>query len=68
MTHHILKERIGLPVWDGDFIVGTKTLNPGDSLTKADLEEARQDKDQQAELIEYNCLSADELKAAEEAS
>jgi hypothetical protein len=58
---NILKERVGLPVWDGDRVVDTKHFFPGQELTKEDLEDARQDEDEQAMLIEHNCFTDDEL-------
>jgi len=50
----MVKERIGLPVWDGDNVVGTNVKNPGDMVTRAEFEEARQTEEDIAMLVEHN--------------
>lgn len=57
----IVKERMGLPVWDGEFVRGIKEFGHGQTITKADFEEARQDEDEQAMLVEHNCYTQTEL-------
>lgn len=59
----IVKERIGLPIWDGDFVVGIKHFFPGQEITTADFEEAKQDNAQQSELLSYNAYTAEEYAA-----
>jgi hypothetical protein len=40
-----VKERVGLPVWEGDLAVDTLHKNPGDKITKAEMEAAKQTPD-----------------------
>lgn len=63
---YVVKERIGLPIWDDDFVTGTKHFWPGSPITDADFEEARQDADQQAELIHFNCWTPNQHKTKQE--
>lgn len=63
MSSWIVKERIGLPIWDGDFVVGIKHFFPGQEIATTDFEEARQDEDQQSELVSYNTYTPEEYAA-----
>lgn len=57
MTEYVVKERIGLPVWDGENVVDTKHFFPGDAITDGDFDEARQSEEEQAMLVKFNCLT-----------
>lgn len=62
-----VKERIGLPVWDGDgiFVVGTKHFLPGTVITDADFDEAKQDEDERDMLIHYNTFTEEQWTATQ---
>lgn len=66
MSEHVVKERIGLPIWDDDLVVDIRHFLPGDTITTEDFEGARQDEDEQEMLVQYNCYTDDELKQLEE--
>lgn len=59
---HILKHRVGLPIWDGDSVVGIKDKFPGETITKEELHAAGQSAEEQEMLIEHNCYTAEELE------
>lgn len=60
---YIVKERIGLPVWEDDFVTGIKHFMPGSTITDSDFEEARQDEDETAMLIAYNTWTGEQAEA-----
>lgn len=60
-----VKERMGLPVYEGDNVVGTKVKNVGDTVTRAEFEEARQSEEEIAMLVEHNTGEDDAVQEAE---
>lgn len=60
---YMVKERIGLPIWEGDYVKGIKHFMPGSSITDEDFEEARQDDDEKAMLLNYNTYTTEQWNA-----
>jgi hypothetical protein len=63
----IVRERIGLPVYDGDSVVDTIIKNPGDTVTREEFEAARQSEEDIANLVEFN-TGEDVVEEAEAAT